>query len=77
MAVANMEFDLIDGYEDFADNSASIVTYVVNGVEISEAEFAQRLREKYMKNPPVGYSSKEISRMTDNDILDMDYFLNE
>lgn len=72
-----MEFNLIDGYDDFADNSASIVTYTVNGVTMSEAEFAQRLREKYMKNPPIGYSSKEISRMKDNDILDMDYFLNE
>lgn len=72
-----MEFNLIDGYDDFADNSASIVTYTVNGVQMSEAEFAQYLREKYMKNPPVGYSSKEISRMKDNDILDMDYFLNE
>lgn len=72
-----MEFNLIDGYDDFADNSASIVTYTVNGVTMSEAEFAQRHREKYMKNPPIGYSSKEISRMKDNDILDMDYFLNE
>lgn len=72
-----MEFGLIDGYDDFADNSASIVTYVINGVKMSEAEFAQHLREKYMKKPPVGYSSEEISRMTDNDILDMDYFLNE
>ena len=72
-----MEFNLIDGYDDFADNSASIVTYTVNGVQMSDAEFAQYLREKYMKNPPVGYSSKEISRMKDNDILDMDYFLNE
>ena len=72
-----MDFNLFDGYDDFADNSASIVTYTVNGVQMSEAEFAQYLREKYMKNPPVGYSSKEISRMKDNDILDMDYFLNE
>ena len=72
-----MDFNLIDGYDDFADNSASIVTYTVNGVQMSEAEFAQYLREKYMKNPPVGYSSKEISRMKENDILDMDYFLNE
>ena len=73
----NTEFTLIDGYDDFADNSASIITYTVNGVNMSEAEFAQYLREKYMKKPPIGYTSKEISRMKDNDILDMDYFLNE
>lgn len=72
-----MEFDLIDGYDDFADSTSSIVTYVVNGVKMTEAEFAQRLREKYTKNPPIGYTAKEISRMSDNDILDMDYFLNE
>ena len=35
------------------------------------------LRKYYIENPPEGYSSEEISRMTDDDILDMDYFLNE
>ena len=32
---------------------------------------------KYRKNPPDGYTRREIERMRDNDILDMDYFLNE
>ena len=40
-------------------------------------ELAQKLREKYMKRPPEGYTSDEISQMRDNDILDMDYFMNE
>ena len=66
-----------DGYDCFEENSTSIVTYEVNGVKMTEAEFAQRLREKYMENPPEGYTAREISRMRDNDILDMDYFLNE
>lgn len=35
------------------------------------------LRNYYMKHPPEGFSSKEISKMSDEDILDMDYFLNE
>ncbi len=35
------------------------------------------LRKKYVDNPPEGYSSEEIARMSDEDILDMDYFLNE
>ena len=35
------------------------------------------LREKYIKNPPEGMTSDEIRRMRDNDLLDMDYFLNE
>ena len=66
-----------DGYDCFEENSTSIVTYEVNGVKMTEAEFAQRLREKYIENPPEGYTAREISRMRDNDILDMDYFLNK
>lgn len=42
-----------DGYDE--DKHASIVTYVVNGVAMTEAEYAQRLRDKYMKNPPEGF----------------------
>lgn len=64
-----------DGYDE--DKHTSIVTYVVNGVAMTEAEYAQRLRDKYMKNPPEGYTAKEISKMPDSHILDMDYFLNE
>lgn len=64
-----------DGYDE--DKHTSIVTYVVNGVAMTEAEYAQRLRDKYRKNPPEGYTAKEISRMPDSHILDMDYFLNE
>lgn len=37
----------------------------------------EELRKKYMKNPPEGYTAKDIAEMTDDDILDMDYFLNE
>lgn len=66
-----------DGYDDFEENGTSIVTYTVNGVKMTEAEFAQQLREKYIENPPEGYTAGEISHMRDNDILDMDYFLNE
>ena len=66
-----------DGYDCFEENSTSIVTYEVNGVKMTEAEFAQRLREKYIENPPEGYTAREISRMRDNDILDMDNFFNE
>lgn len=37
----------------------------------------KKLREKYLKNPPDGMSAKDIKRMSDEDLLDMDYFLNE
>lgn len=35
------------------------------------------LRKKYLDNPPTGYSRKDVSKMTDDELLDMDYFLNE
>ena len=37
----------------------------------------EELRKKYMDNPPEGMTSKDIRRMSDYDLLDMDYFLNE
>ena len=35
------------------------------------------LRKKYMNNPPIGYSKNDISKMSDDELLDMDYFMNE
>ena len=56
----------------------SIITYVdADGVVISEAEHIAQVREKYMKKPPAGYTSEEIKNMGDEDLLDMEYFLNE
>lgn len=37
----------------------------------------EELRKKYMQNPPEGFSSKDIRRMSEEDLLDMDYFLND
>ena len=35
------------------------------------------LRKKYMDNPPEGLTSKDIRNMSEDELLDMDYFLNE
>ena len=35
------------------------------------------LRKKYMDNPPEGMTSEDIRKMRDENLLDMDYFLNE
>ena len=35
------------------------------------------LREKYINNPPEGMTAKDIRSMSDDDLLDMDYFLHE
>lgn len=40
-------------------------------------ELLAELREKYTNNPPEGMTSKEVQQMSDDDPLDMDYFLNE
>ena len=37
----------------------------------------EELRKKYMDNPPEGMTSKDIRLMSEEELLDMDYFLNE
>ena len=37
----------------------------------------EELRRKYMDNPPEGMTSMDIRRMGEDELLDMDYFLNE
>ena len=37
----------------------------------------EELRKKYINNPPEGMTSKDIRRMSEEELLDMDYFLNE
>ena len=37
----------------------------------------EKLRKKYMDNPPEGMTSEDIRHMSDGDLLDMDYFLNK
>ena len=44
---------------------------------ITEAELAKELREQYMKIPPEDMTADEIRDMSDDDLLDMDYFLHE
>ena len=37
----------------------------------------EELRKKYLDNPPEGMTSKDIRHMSEDELLDMDYFLNE
>lgn len=37
----------------------------------------EELRKKYIENPPEGMTSKDIRFMSEEALLDMDYFLNE
>lgn len=45
--------------------------------QITEAELAKELREQYIKHPPEGMTSDEVRDMSDDDLLDMEYFLHE
>ena len=38
-------------------------------------DLAEKLRSQYIKNPPEGMSDHDIKLMSDNDLLDMVYFL--
>ena len=38
---------------------------------------SDEIRDKYIKNPPEGMTADDIRHMSDDDVLDMDYFLNE
>ena len=42
-----------------------------------EEQFIRELRLKYIQNPPEGMTAALIKNMTDNDLLDMHYFLTE
>lgn len=37
----------------------------------------EKLREQYMQNPPEGMTARDIKEMSDEVLLDMDYFLHE
>ena len=37
----------------------------------------EKIRQKYIDNPPEGMTAADIRRMSDDDLLEMDYFLNE
>ena len=42
-----------------------------------EKLLAEKLRKKYIADPPEGMSKKDIRNMSDSDILEMDYFLSD
>lgn len=37
----------------------------------------EKLRQKYIQNPPEEMTPEDIRNMPDEDLLDMDFFLNE
>ena len=41
------------------------------------SKHSDEIRNKYKKNPPEGMTADDIRHMGEDDLLDMDYFLNE
>ena len=37
----------------------------------------EELRRQYIENPPEGMTSTDIRQMSEDELLDMDYFLND
>lgn len=44
---------------------------------VTETELAKELRQQYIQSPPEGMTSEEVRDMSDDELLDMDYFLHE
>ena len=55
---------------------SSCVTIFLWRIYIMKPDIKE-LRRKYMENPPEGLTSEDIRHMSEDDLLDMDYFLNE
>jgi hypothetical protein len=45
--------------------------------DIPMSKHSEELRNKYIQNPPEGMTADDIRSMSEEDLLDMDYFLHE
>ena len=57
-------------------SARSVVQSSQGGIDTMKSNI-EELRKKYINNPPEGLTSADIRHMSDDDLLDMDYFLNE
>jgi len=57
--------------------SSCCVTILLNTEEKTMSNRSDEIRNKYIKNPPEGMTADDIRHMSEDDLLDMDYFLNE
>ena len=68
-----MERDLPDSFQN---TSESDILLLKTGGPAMKPNI-EELRKKYIDNPPEGMTARDIRNMSDSDLLDMDYFLNE
>jgi len=62
---------------DFISHLSHTKRNIKMGGSMMNSKFLEELRQRYMKNPPEGMTSKLVKNMTDSDLLDMHYFLTE
>lgn len=62
---------------NLAQFSSSVIRLRKNGEMNMRKPSTEELRKHYILNPPEGMTSQDIQTMSDDDLLDMDYFLNE
>jgi hypothetical protein len=55
----------------------SVCGKIIKNGETNMDPHTEKLREKYIKNPPEGLTAADIRSMSENDLLDMDYHLHE
>jgi len=55
----------------------SDVIITLKGVNSVMKPDIEELRRKYIENPPEGMTSKDIRYMSEDELLDMDYFIND
>ena len=53
------------------------MVYFLSKEVIPMKQDIEKLRKKYMNNPPEGLTSGDIRHMSGDELLDMDSFLNE
>ena len=61
---------------NYADSSIC-AKIILNLEEKLMTKRSDEIRDKYIKNPPEGMTADDIRHMSEDDLLDMDYFLNE
>jgi hypothetical protein len=55
----------------------SVCGKIIENGETDMDPHIEKLREKYIQNPPEGLTAADIRSMSENDLLDMDYHLHE
>ena len=61
----------------FPLNFFSVYVIIFSDIDFMNKQHIEELRQKYINNPPEGMSKKDIKNMSDDDLLDMDYFLHK